>query len=230
MRGTWGPALRAPTVRMIVVDDHALFREALARALSTQRDFEVAGTCGSVGEALDLVSRQGVDVVLLDLDLGDEEGVAFLRLARQRGFTGSVLAVTAGLHRWEAVRLARLGVAGIFLKHDSIEELCARIRGLTSAGGKSGGGKAGLEEVQEIVEQAGQGHEPVHRALTQRERDVLRLIFNGASNKEIAGQLQITESLAKELVQHLFSKSGVRTRGQLVRAAMQKYWRELELN
>lgn len=201
-------------LKLLIVDDHRLFRESLAHRLAAQPDFEVVGDCGTVAEAVEAVSRGAVDVVLLDIDLGAEDGGEFLHRAAASGFRGKVLVVTAGVNKWESRRLAREGTAGIFRKDDPPEVLFRRIREVAAGG------------IEMPVEEEDR---PLHRALKPREREVLRLVFEGLGNKEIGGRLDMSESMVKEVLQQLFAKSGVRTRAQLVRVAIEKYWDELGL-
>src|ERR1700759_3470849 len=84
-------------IRILLVDDHSLFRESLSRLLEAEPEFVMAGTCATVAEALTAVEERCVDVVLLDYDLGEEQGTGFLDEARRRGFKGRILMVTAGM-------------------------------------------------------------------------------------------------------------------------------------
>ena len=114
--------------RILLIDDHALFREAIARLLAAQTDIEVIGEGATVGEGLEIVKTRPVDIVLLDINLGFEQGGAFLNLARAEGFSGKVLVVTAGVSKIEAGRLLQRGCAGIFLKHERPQLLIEKIR------------------------------------------------------------------------------------------------------
>src|SRR3978361_1176520 len=82
-------------IRILLVDDHTLFRESLSRLLEAEPEFRIAGTCATVGEALE--GLDAADVVLLDYDLGEEQGTTFLEEAKRRGFAGRILMVTAGM-------------------------------------------------------------------------------------------------------------------------------------
>ncbi len=103
------------TIRTLLVDDHALFRESVARVLAGEPDLEIEH-CGTIRDALALLAQHDFDLVLLDHDLGNERASAFLPAARQAGFTGRVLIVTAWVSETEARRLMRQGVSGIFRK------------------------------------------------------------------------------------------------------------------
>src|ERR1700722_4844265 len=94
------PIPDAPTmepIRLLLLDDHVLFRESLSRLLASEPDFEMAGHCGGAAEALDLLRTRPVDVVLLDFDLGGEPVSQFVAAARANGFAGKILMVTAGM-------------------------------------------------------------------------------------------------------------------------------------
>ena len=114
------------------MDDHALFRESVARVLAQEPDL-VMDHCGSIREALELLAQRQFDLVLLDHDLGSERASQFLPAARQTGFEGRVLVVTAWVSDTEARRLMRQGVSGIFLKQSPIDELTYAIRTVSTA-------------------------------------------------------------------------------------------------
>ena len=88
--------------RIALLDDHTLFREILARSLASEPDFELVGQCATVQEILDLIGRTQVDLVLLDINLGAEQGGSFLTRARVSGFHGKILVLTAGVGSREA--------------------------------------------------------------------------------------------------------------------------------
>jgi two-component system nitrate/nitrite response regulator NarL len=206
-------------VRILLLDDHALFREGLSRLLEAEPDVEMAACCASVGEALDVLLQKPIDLVLLDYDLGKERGFEFVIQARQSGFKGRFLMVTAGMGDAESVRALDLGVSGIFPKHSSPSVLILAIRKVMA-------GETWLDEnaIQALVrvskhpQGAGQT-----KPFTERESQVLRAVFEGLSNKEIGAHLNISESSVKAALQQLFQKTGVRTRSQLVRIALEDH-------
>jgi len=200
-------------IRTLLVDDHALFRESVTRVLADDPGLEVEH-CGSIREALEILAQRPFDLVLLDHDLGHERASQFLPAARQAGFEGRVLVVTAWVSDTEARRLVRQGVAGIFLKEAPLSELRESIR-TVAAGGTWLNHPAGS-----VGDRADEPSPPV---FTDRQRKVLRFVLEGLSNKEIAWRLQISESYVKAILQGLFQKTGVRTRGQLVRVAFEQY-------
>jgi len=208
--------------RILLIDDHSLFREAVARLLASQPDFEVAGECATVGEGVEIVKHTPVDVVLLDINLGLQQGTAFPNLAREQGFKGKILVVTAGVSKLEAARLMERGCSGIILKHERPDLLIESIR--RTAREENVGSSAAAA----LAGQISAASPEVPARLTRRERQVLRGIFGGQTNKEIANHLSVSEPLVKSVVQQLFTKTGVRTRAALVRIAIERYWKELE--
>ncbi len=204
--------------RVLVVDDHSLFAQSVSNALR-EPGVEVR-YCGSIREALRMISESPVDLVLLDHDLGAERASHFLPAAHQAGFTGQVLVVTARISENEARRLLRQGVSGIFLKHAPLEELKEAMR-VAAAGGKF------LDRSLPLLEDAGATDAHAAPMFSDRQRLVLRYVVDGLSNKEIAWRMQISESYVKSILQSLFQKTGVRTRGQLVRVAFEQYEHEL---
>lgn len=212
--------MTGPTpIRILLVDDHALFRESLARLLAAEPGFSVVGGCASPAEALRLLARTPADVLLLDFDLGQESGADLLRRLRATGFSGKVLVVTAGVTAQDAAALLRGGVAGVFLKHDPPASLCQSIRDV-AAGRVSFGQSLLSRAVERMTDEAAA---PRSKALTERERQVVSFVLDGLSNKEIADRLAVSESAVKGTLQQLFAKTGVRTRSQLVRVALEQY-------
>lgn len=203
-----------------MVDDHSLFRESLSRLLQAEPDFRIAGSCASIGEALAALADEPADIVLLDYDLGEEQGSTFIEETRKIGFEGRVLMVTAGMGDADTLRVLESGSSGVFLKHSPPAELVQAIRKVVS-------GEMWLDPraVRSVVAGAtGRSDEQRgSRPLNPRERAVLKAVFEGFTNKEIAVQLQISESSVKAVMQQLFDKTGVRTRSQLVRIALERH-------
>jgi two-component system, NarL family, nitrate/nitrite response regulator NarL len=207
-----------PPVTILLVDDHALFRESVARLLATEPGFHVIANCDSIEEALAVLQKTHIDIVLLDFDLGQRDGGEFMRLARQHGFSGKVLVVTAGVQKEQAADLIRRGISGIFMKHDSAALLIEGVRDVLA-------GKVWFDRelLQEAMSGAGVKQGSKADRFTERERQVLSGVFEGLANKEIAERIGASESSVKATLQQLFSKTGVRTRSQLVRIALEQY-------
>jgi two-component system nitrate/nitrite response regulator NarL len=201
----------------LLVDDHLCFGQSVARALGAEPDLAVSH-CTTISAALEIVQRQRIDLVLLDHDLGVERASQFLPAARQRGFSGRVLIVTAWVSDTEAKRLLRQGVAGIFSKDSPLDALAESIRLIQGGAMCVDRRYRNLSAAEPAAESAGAG-----LRFNERQRKVLRFVLEGLSNKVIAAHLHISESYVKALIQSLFKKTGVRTRGQLVRVALEHY-------
>jgi len=207
-------------IQLLLLDDHTLFRVMLGRLLDTDSDFQVIADCSSIPEALDTLACERVDLVLLDYDLGNKEtGFHFIRQARDAGYAGRIFIVTAGMNDADYVTALGQGVCGIFLKHSSPELLVEAIHKVMA-------GQTWIDQrcIQALVQAlASEGGEVRQNELTERERQVLKGVFAGLSNKEIGTQLKISEASVKSALQQLFIKTGVRTRSQLVRVALEEY-------
>ena len=202
--------------KLLLVDDHILFREGLRRLLVSEPDFETVGECGTLAEANEVLSRCAVDVVLLDFDLEDDTGSRFAAAAHAAGFQGKILMVTAGMSPLDVSVVRKLGIAGIFLKHNPPKLLLDAIRTVAQGGA--------WMDPKMSSSPAGRSAAPGESSerLTPREKHVLRCVFEGLSNKEMAHHLGVSQSSIKATIQNLFDKMGVRTRGQLVRIAIER--------
>ena len=203
-------------IRLLLLDDHVLFRESLSRLLASEPDFDMAAHCGTAAEALKILSQTSVDIILLDFDLGEDAG-DFMTDARQAGYAGKILIVTAGMSTSESSAALRCGASGIFLKHNSPGSLAQAIRMVAA-------GEMWVD--QRVIQQLADGvtqrdEQNFRKLLTDREQLVLRGLFEGLTNKEIGAQLGVSESAVKATLQQLFQKARVRTRSQLVRIAIE---------
>jgi DNA-binding NarL/FixJ family response regulator len=205
---------------ILIVDDHALFREGLGRLLSTTTEFQVVGQCSTLEEAVTALAQTPIDVILLDYDMGEELGSDLLTTLRKTDNTATVLMVTGGLTDEVTVQVLEAGAAGIILKHSSPDQLVLAIRQVAR-------GESWLDKglLQSLVSGQSSSSRPVeeNQSLTNRQGEVLRGILDGLTNKEIAWNLKSSESAVKAVIQELFRKAGVRTRSQLVRIAIENH-------
>jgi two-component system nitrate/nitrite response regulator NarL len=208
------------SVRILLIDDHALFRESLMRLLESESDFKAVSHCATIAEARQILSSTPIDVILLDYDLGEEFGTDLLQELCIRQDTVRVLMVTAGMRDSVTLNALSKGVAGVIFKHSGPSQLIDAIKRV--AKGETWLDKgimrsmiAGSSERLELEQSA--------RSLSERQHQVLRSILDGLANKEIAAKLQVSETSIKATIQELFNKAGVRTRSQLVRIAIEKY-------
>jgi len=204
-------------IRLLLIDDHVLFRESLGRLFASESDLEVVGQCARTSETLAILQQSTVDVMLLDFNLGTERGTDLIAAARQAGYTGKILMVTAAMDAEESLLALQLGASGVFLKHNSPGTLTKAIHLVA-------GGEAWLDRriVQLMAERIPPEREESFGApLTEREEQVLQGILEGGTNRKIAEQIGVSEGAVKAAIQQLFRKTGVRTRSQLVRAALE---------
>jgi two-component system, NarL family, nitrate/nitrite response regulator NarL len=209
-------------IRLLVIDDHELFREGISRLLQAESELEVVAHCGTSADAIRVIgSSKKIDVILLDWDLGHEKGADFLDQLRTTDFEGKVLLVTAGVSECDVPGLIRKGIAGIFLKHGSPAALIQGIRAAVE-------GRALFDQdvLRRALQQTADSDDKTRTKFSPRERQVLSFVFEGLGNKQIADRLRVSETSVKATLQQLFAKTGVRTRSQLVRVALEQY-REL---
>jgi two-component system nitrate/nitrite response regulator NarL len=207
-------------IRILMVDDHSLFRESLSRLLEAKPQFRVVGQCATVEEALSAFSQTTADVVLLDFDLGEQSGFGLVAELKQRQAQARVLMVTAGMSDELTLQVMESGASGVFLKHSSSDQLVAAIEQIANGELWLDSGAARSLIAAKNTQTDRMEHA---RPLTQRQREVVRGILDGFTNKEIAWNLKASESSIKAVIQELFHKAGVRTRSQLVRIAIEKH-------
>jgi len=198
-----------------------MFREGLARTLEKEPDLGVVGQCESSAEALVLLNHD-VNMVLLDVDLGNERALGFVERARESAFEGQILVVTAGISGQEAVRLLQAGVTAIIHKRHSGRILCESIRKLAA-------GESCLEGkyLTSLIRSVDRTRTPSNPKLTDRDRVLLRYVLEGLTNREIGARLEISEGAVKASFSLLFEKLNVRSRTQLVRVALEQFQDQL---
>lgn len=191
-------------MKIIVVDDHPIVREGLVAALAKREDFTITGAYGSAEELL--ASRMDADVVLLDLELPGMSGVDVVSKIKP-----AVLVLTAYANDEQIDAVLRAGARGYLLKGAALEEIERAIR--TVARGET---YLDSRVASRVV--------ALSRAprLSPREREVLRLMMDGRSNKEIASSLKVTERTVKFHVTAIFNKLGAENRAQAVSIAHQR--------
>jgi DNA-binding NarL/FixJ family response regulator len=208
-------------IHVLLVDDHTLFREGLRRMLAAEPSLHVSGDFATAEQALEAVHRNlHFDVVLLDYELSIEgrkgtSGLDLLESLRHLRPEARVLMVTAGMEFADLMRAVQELGAGIFLKTEPIAELLLAIQ-RTARGERWISSGAALE----LLSKPTKIPRP-REQMTEREALVLRGVLEGLSNKEIGARLDLSESAVKAVLQRLFEKTGVRSRSQLVRFAIE---------
>lgn len=209
-------------IRIVVVDDHALFREGVRLILELESEFCFVGEAGSVDEAVALLERVQTDLVLLDLRLADSRGLDLL----PRLVTGSraprVLIVTAFPDEPVIADALRLGAKGVVPKDASRDTLLAAIR--TVAAGRLWL-PADLTErvIESLTKSAPVSLSEWLNQLTVRERDIVVLVGEGLKNRQIAERLAITEKTIKGHLTSIFIKLGVQDRLELALLAIKTH-------
>ena len=193
-------------IRVAVVDDHPLVREGTAAIVHRQDDMTIAGVAGTL-EELRPVLADGIDVLLLDLRLGETSGFDLLRAASDAPLPAIVVLTSYDYPQYADAAL-RLGAAGFVVKTAPTTELLDAIR-RAAAGGLAFGVRPGNSV-----------------ALSAREREVLQLVVDGASNDEIGGRLGISSRTVESHLRRLFERFEVISRTELATRALKEGWLE----
>ncbi len=213
-------------VRVMVVDDHPMWRDAVARDLA-EAGFEVVATAGDGAKALRVAPAARPTVVLLDLQLPDLSGVevAARLLAGSDGPAPRVLILSASGEHRDVLDAVKAGATGYLLKSAGREELLEAVRGVHRGEAVFTPGLAGLvlgEYRRLAAEPAPSQEEDPAPELTRRETEVLRLVAKGLEYKAIASRLGIAHRTVQNHVQNTLTKLQLHNRAQLVRYAIEK--------
>lgn len=203
-------------IRILLADDQALFREALRTLISLQPDLEVVGEAANGIEAVRMAQQLNVNVVLMDLQMPVLDGVAATRRLQAEHPGCKVIALTTFENDEYVFDCLRSGAVGYLLKDAPSAELFAAIR--AAARGESflqpSVTTRVIAEFARLSDQPLLSSSTLVEPLSDREREILRLISSGSSNREIADQLFITEGTVKNHVTNILSKLNVRDRTQ----------------
>jgi two-component system, NarL family, nitrate/nitrite response regulator NarL len=208
-------------IRLLLLDEHGLFRTSLARFLSLEPDFEVAGECATSAEAMEILRGSVVDLVILNFNPGSEHEGQLILAAREAGYQKQFLVVADAAGARAVAAALKLGVSGIFLKSEPPERLVQAIRFVVK-------GELWVDPkvIQTLANQLVDQCPPIHDhtssgVLEECERRVLLGILGGLTNRKIGENIGLSESSVKNVVQRLFDKAGVKKRSQLVRIALE---------
>jgi DNA-binding NarL/FixJ family response regulator len=200
-------------MRIIIVDDHVLFREGLAAIIREEPDIEVVGLAGSVQEAVDAVRMLKPDIVLMDFSLPDGSGADATRKIIQDYPGCKVVFMTMSDKDEDLLAAIRSGAVGYLLKNMTPSKLVAALRSVQR--GESALSRSMtlrlMEELSRTKEPEPSG-DPALGRLTPREKDVLAELAAGKSNQEIARQLYISENTVKYHVHSILEKLNLRDR------------------
>lgn len=202
-------------IRIVVVDDHPVVREGLVASLEDDPEFRVVGSAGSAEDAMPLITTQHPDVILLDLELPGVNGLEAIPALAAAHPASRILILTAYDTDERVLGAIRAGAKGYLLKGASLEEIARAIRSVHA-------GESYLEPriATKVLAELGPRRRPA--ALSHREREVLRLVAGGRSNKQIARELGITERTVKFHVTSILNKLGAENRAQAVAVAARR--------
>jgi two-component system, NarL family, nitrate/nitrite response regulator NarL len=203
-----------PTVRILVADDHAIFRDGLRKLLEGADDVQIIGEASNGTECIKMLAKLKPDILLLDLRMPEKDGLGVLEEINFDTTTTRVIVLTAAEDDRDVVRAMRLGARGVVLKQSASDLLLKSIR-------KVSDGEIWLDNrmTAEVVEafkkssEAGQRREKP--LLSDREKEIVQLVAQGFRNREIGEKLFISEQTVKNHLHNIFDKLGVSDRLEL---------------
>lgn len=210
------------TIRLLLVDDHAVVRSALRMLLESQPDLEISGEAGTAHEALALVERLQPDLVLMDIGLPDASGIDTTAAIKARWPRVAVVALTIHEDEEYFFRMLHAGAAGYVPKRAAPEELLTAVR--TAAAGEVYlyPSLAKLLVKDYIAGPRGPAAADALSGLTEREQEVLAYLAEGSSNPEIAEALSISPKTVARHRENIMAKLNLHTRADLVKYAIRK--------
>lgn len=204
------------SVRILLIDDHRMVREGIAGMLEIQSDFCVVGEAGTGSEGVELAGRLKPDIVLLDLDMPDCDGIATLeKLNELNAAEIRVIMLTAYGSDDRILKALRSGAKGCLLKSASLSELLHAVRVVSEGGSLIEPGIA-----ERFLRSVGNAQRTPREALSKREIEILTLIARGLPSKAIGKELHLAERTVKFHITIIFQKLGVANRAEAVAKAL----------
>jgi two-component system nitrate/nitrite response regulator NarL len=207
-------------IRIVVADDHPLYREGVSRILAESEPLVVVGQAGNAEEAVEMTRRQKPDVVLLDLSMPKGGGLAALRAIVTMEPAPKVAMLTVSEEDDDVLQALKGGALGYILKGVSGRELVGIVKDI--AGGRSYVAPSLAAQILNAMRDGGRRSNPVD-ALSSREEDILRLVAEGLSNKEVGLRLDLQEKTVKHYMTAILQKLQVRNRTEAALKARERW-------
>jgi DNA-binding NarL/FixJ family response regulator len=201
-------------IRLLIVDDHPVVRDGLRVAFTGEPDIEVVGEAGNGLQAIEMVGKHSANVVLMDLRMPELDGVRAIRRLRETAPDTRVLVLTTFDTDSDVLPAIEAGATGYLLKDAPTEELLRAVRAA-----HQGQSVLSPSVANRII---GQVRKPQRGTLSPRELEVLRLVAGGATNREAAAKLFISEASIKTHLLHIYAKLDVRDRAAAVGEAYRR--------
>ena len=207
-------------IRLMIVDDHALFREGLASIIRSEQDIEITGLAGSVREAVEMARQTRPDMILMDFSLPDGTGADATRQILAEVPDCKIVFLTMSEEDENLFDAIRSGARGYLLKNMQPSKLVIALRSVQN--GESALSRSMTMRLMEELSRTKKSEAPADATLTLREIDVIRALASGLSNAEIAAQLFISENTVKYHVHSALGKLGMSDRKQLAAYARER--------
>lgn len=208
-------------IRVIIVDDHRMFREGVRNRLQQEPGIEVVGEAGNAKEALALVPQTSPTLALVDIRLPDLSGIELARILRRQWPEVKILVLTGYDYEQYVRAMARVGVDGYILKDAPQETLVQALREI-AVGGAVLAPTVASKLMRSFSALSSQTHTGTLGELTVRELEVLELMYQGLKNSEIAERLSISPRTVEAHVSSIISKLGAQSRTEAVRIAVER--------
>jgi DNA-binding NarL/FixJ family response regulator len=203
-----------PTIRIVIADDHPIFRDGLRKLLDHEDDMQIVGEVNNGNEATAMIGKLKPDILLLDLRMPEKDGLTLLEEMNFDSLPTRVIVLTATEDDRDVVRAMRLGARGVVLKQSATDLLIKSIHKVY--GGEIWLDKRMTAEVMKAFAKSAEGGPRRDKPLlSDREKEIVQLVAQGFRNREIGEKLFISEQTVKNHLHNIFDKLGVSDRLEL---------------